>query len=178
MAELTTIARPYAEATFRRALETDQLAQWGVKLALLANLAAEPRVAQAISNPRLTRSQRVQIMVDLCGDQLDQEGRQLLDVLADHHRLSIMGSIAEQYEALRHAREGVLDALVVSAFPMDEHQLQEVIQPLVRRFGKQVRAQVAVDPALLGGVSITIGDVVIDASVRARLEQMSFALKH
>ncbi len=178
MAELTTIARPYAEALFRRAGETGQYAQWSDKLELLAAVAANETVAAAIANPRMTRDQRVALMSDICGDRLDDEGRNLLMVLADNHRLKVLGRIAEQYEALRHEMEGVLDAMVASAFPLDEAQIASLTNDLTKHFGKRFRTQVTVDSALLGGICISVGDVVIDGSVRARLEQMAVALKH
>ncbi|NDU87971.1 MAG: F0F1 ATP synthase subunit delta [Ferrovum sp.] len=178
MAEMTTIARPYAEAVFRRAMETKNPEAWSDRLAWLAAVTMDPQVVGVIGDPRLTREQLTRFILDLGENRLDSEAKSLVELLADNHRLAALGEIAAQFEALVHEQEGILDAEIVSAYAMDEAQMQAVVNQLQRRFGKRVRAQVTVDESLLGGVSITIGDTVIDGSVRARLQQMAVALKH
>ena len=178
MAEITTIARPYAEALFRRAQETGQAAQWSEHLAWLATLVENEQFAGVISDPRLTRVQLVSFILGLSKTPLDREAQNLVAALAENHRLRALPAIARQYEELRHEHEGILDAQVASAYPLNEEQVRHLMDHLERRLGKQVRVHVVVDSALLGGISITIGDRVIDGSVRARLEQMAVALKH
>lgn len=177
MAEMTTIARPYAEAIFGRAVDSAQMVQWSDQLALLANLVNDEKVSEAMGNPRYTRDQKVGFMVTLCGDALNGEGKNLLKVMAENKRLSVLPMVAQQFEMLRHEREGILDATVVSAFSMDTAQIATLTQQLTKRFGQQVRVQVTVDAELLGGFSVSVGDTVIDGSVRARLQQMATALK-
>ncbi|QKE38758.1 F0F1 ATP synthase subunit delta [Ferrovum myxofaciens] len=178
MAEITTIARPYAEALFRRAQETGMAAQWSEHLAWLTSLVENEQFAGVISDPRLTREQLVQFILGLSGTPLDSEAQNLLIILAENHRLGALPAIARQYEGLRHEHEGILDAQITSAYPLNEGQVQQLMSRLEKRLGKEVRVHVVVDSALLGGISITIGDRVIDGSVRARLEQMAVALKH
>ncbi|MBU6994952.1 F0F1 ATP synthase subunit delta [Ferrovum myxofaciens] len=178
MAEITTIARPYAEALFRRAQETGKAAQWSEHLAWLTSLVENEQFAGVISDPRLTREQLVQFILGLSGTPLDSEAQNLLIILAENHRLGALPAIARQYEGLRHEHEGILDAQITSAYPLNEGQVQQLMSRLEKRIGKEVRVHVVVDSALLGGISITIGDRVIDGSVRARLEQMAVALKH
>nr|WP_297501418.1 F0F1 ATP synthase subunit delta [Ferrovum sp.] len=178
MAEITTIARPYAEALFRRAQETGQAARWSEHLAWLTSLVENEQVAEVISNPRLTREQLVHFILGLSETPLDSETQNLVATLAENHRLGALPAITRQYEGLRHEHEGILDAQITSAYPLSEGQVQQLMKHLERRLGKQVRVHVVVDSALLGGISIAIGDRVIDGSVRARLEQMAVALKH
>ncbi|MDA8415724.1 MAG: F0F1 ATP synthase subunit delta [Betaproteobacteria bacterium] len=177
MAEMMTIARPYAEAVFSRALETQQISQWGDRLALLAQVSGDQCVVSMLSNPRLTKQEKAVLLTNLCAEGLGEEGRNFLSVMADNNRLGILAVVAQQFEVLRHEHEGVLDAGVVSASPMDQNQIAELSQQLTKRFGKPVRIQHTVNPELLGGFCVTVGDTMIDGSVRARLQQLSVALK-
>lgn len=175
MAELRTIARPYAEAAFGLAKEEGAFAHWSTSLEGLSRVVQTPEVAGLIGNPQLP----VEKMVDLIAAAqpgLSKNERSLLSLIATNERLSALSEISAMYESLRNQAEQVLAAAVTSAFPMTEAQVTELTGLLEKKHGKQVKVTVVVDPTLIGGVSIAIGDEVFDASVRGKLSRMATAL--
>lgn len=176
MAEATTIARPYAEAVFRLADEKNALAAWSSTLEDLARVATNPEMKACIGNPRIARSHVVDWFLSLCKGVTD-EGKNFVRLLADNNRLEVLPEIREHFENLRHEREGVLEAQIQSAFPLDEAQRSRLVKDLETKFKRRITATVTTDPELIGGVKIVIGDKVIDASVRAKLAAMRSALR-
>lgn len=176
MAESLTIARPYAEAAFKLARELDQLPAWSDALSRLATVAGTDVARELVSNPGVSDDRLAILLADVAGE-LSAEQRNFVQVLATNERFPVMGEIASQFEILRHAHEGVLDAHVGSAYPLTDEQLGEIVATLEARFGRKVQATVKVEPALIGGVSIRIGDEVMDASVRGKLAKLAGALK-
>jgi len=176
MAESLTIARPYAEAAFKIALEQGALAAWSDVLASLALIAGSPASREVVGNPAVAATQVATLFADTAG-QLSQPQRNFVQVLAENDRLSVLPEIAQHFQALRNAHEGVLDAQVSSAFPLSDAQLAEIVATLRSKHGREVKVTVVVDPELIGGVSIRIGDEVTDASVRGKLAQLAGALK-
>lgn len=176
MAETTTIARPYAEAIFRLADQGGSLAAWSDMLETLAQVAENPYMKACIANPKLTRGQLAELFLSTAPG-LDAVGRNLVQVLVDNGRLALLPQVREQFEVLKHEREGVLEAHIVSAFPIDAAQKAALVADLERKFQRRIEADVALDPELIGGVQVTVGDQVIDGSVRARLAAMAVALK-
>lgn len=176
MAESLTIARPYAEAAFKLALEGNALASWAGALARLAVVAGTEVARELIGNPQLSNEQVAAVVADTAG-QLAPEQKNFVQVLADNERLAVLPEISTLFDALRNAHEGVLDAQIASAYPLDEQQVAGIVAALEQKYGKQIKATVHVDADLIGGVSIRIGDEVIDASVRGKLAQMAGALK-
>ncbi len=175
MAELRTIARPYAEAAFGLAQDEKALAGWSDALSGMARVVAAPEVAALIGNPVLPVAKLVDVIsAGVPGLSKSQLG--LLSVIAENDRLPALGEISAMYESLRNAAESVLAAEVTSAFPMTDAQVKELTDLLAAKHGKQVKVNVVVDPALIGGVSIAIGDEVFDASVRGKLSRMATAL--
>jgi F-type H+-transporting ATPase subunit delta len=177
MAELTTIARPYAEAAFRIAEQSNAFAVWSRMLRLASAVVADPRVATTLDNPRLTTADKESLLLSVCGDELDALGRNFIRVLVDANRVSLLPQIAQLFEGLKNDAEGVALARIESAFPLSETQLADLTTALEKRFGKKIEATVAVDPALIGGARITVGDTVIDGSVQAKLEAMATRLR-
>jgi F-type H+-transporting ATPase subunit delta len=175
MAESLTIARPYAEAAFKLAREGNALPQWSDALARLSAVASSDAARELIGNPRLTSAQVSGLVADVAGS-LSPEQRNFVTLLADNERLGVLPEIAEHYEGLRNDFEGVLDARIASAYPLSEQQVAEVVATLEGKYGRKVKATVSVDPDLIGGISIRIGDEVIDASVRGKLAQLADAL--
>lgn len=175
MAESLTIARPYAEAAFKLAREANALPQWSDALARLSAVASSDAARELIGNPRVTDAQVAALVADVAGS-LSVEQRNFVTVLAQNERLGVLPEIAAAYEALRNAAEGVLDARIASAYPLSEQQIADVVATLEAKYGRKVKAEVTVDPALIGGVSIRIGDEVMDASVRGKLAQLADAL--
>jgi len=178
MAELVTIARPYAEAVFKLACEKSNLAGWSDMLALLATVARDPQMQACINNPNLSTQQIENLILGIAGDQLDGAGRNFVQVLAQNGRLEALPQIQILYEGLRHEREGVLDARIISALPLNDEQTKQLVARLETKYQRKISVQVEVDPQLIGGVKIMVGDKVIDATVRGRLDAMAAALTH
>ena len=178
MAELVTIARPYAEAVFRIAQEKKALADWSSRLSLLSAIAGDKQMRSCILNPQLSASQKSDLFKALAGQTVDGDEASLIQVLAKNERLSLLPEIAGLFEALKGAAEGVKDATIYSAFPLSEAQQQAVVADLEARFSTKLKAEVIVDQSLIGGVKIVVGDQVLDTSVRGKIEGMRSALKN
>jgi F-type H+-transporting ATPase subunit delta len=175
MAESLTIARPYAEAAFKLARDGQSLPQWSDALARLAAVAGSEAARPLIGNPRISDAQVAALIADVAGS-LTAEQRNFVSVLAGNDRLAVLPEIAAAFEGLRNAHEGVLDARIASAYPLSEQQVADVVATLEGKYGRKVKASVSVEPDLIGGISIRIGDEVIDASVRGKLAQLADAL--
>lgn len=177
MAELATIARPYAEALFSVA-EGGDLAAWSALVQELGQVARLPELMSVASSPKVSRAQVVDLLLSAVKSPLtaSPQAKNFVQMLVDNHRLSLLPEIAVQFEALKNAREGAADALIVSAFPLQEAQLADLVASLTRKFGRQLKPTVQVDASLIGGVRVTVGDEVLDTSVRARLAEMRTAL--
>jgi len=176
MAELATIARPYAEAAFKAALEAKDLARVGDSLALAAAIAADERVHFVLSDPRVNAQQKKALFADIAGERIDPVTRNLIGVLVDNRRDELIGEVAAQFDALKREHERVLKARITSAQPLTDAQRAEIVGALEHRYGKKVEAEMDVDPELLGGARVQVGDQVIHASVRDALGQMAAAL--
>jgi F-type H+-transporting ATPase subunit delta len=176
MAESLTIARPYAEAVFKLARESNTLPSWSDALARLAAVASNGQARELIGNPKITDLQMGGLVADTAG-LLSPEQKNFVQVLAENERLSVLPEIAGHFEALRSTHDNIVDAQVSSAYPLTDAQLADVVETLKSKYGKQVKATVHVDPELIGGVSIRVGDEVLDASVRGKLAQLAGALK-
>ena len=178
MAEDLTIARPYAEAIFKLALQEHTFSRWSDLLEFIGPVAEDPDMRQLITNPRLTQAELERIFLSICEGRVDDQARNLIALLVHNGRLAILPEIRLAYEKLKEEHEGVLEALVYSAFPLEPAELEGIAQQMGVRFKQQVRVTAKLDPSLIGGVKISVGDVVIDASVRGQLENMAVALKH
>lgn len=177
MAELITVARPYAEAVFQLAKETGRLSQWAEVLAFLSMAVAEEQVCVVINNPDRSSEEKQALLVSLIGDRADAEVKNFLALLAENHRLILVSEIASQFELLKKEEEGVLDVIVTSAFPLTEAQESELAETLKKKYGKNIVLSSQVDQDLIGGVCLRVGDDVIDASVRGKLNAMAVSLK-
>ncbi len=176
MAELSTIARPYAEALFEAAKAKGQLDAWVAPLEELGALMRHPQVTQVVADPKLGGDAAINLLSGLLKSPLPAEGRNFLATLIDNDRLATLPEIAAQYRALKNAAEGVADCTIESAFPMADGEVAGLVQALSKKFGLKLKPTVNVDPALIGGVRITVGDHVLDTSVKTRLAQMQAAL--
>ncbi len=176
MAEIATVARPYAEAIFKTALEANALSPVADALALIAAGARDEQMHAVLSNPKVSPQQKKDLLAAVAGNQLDARVKSLIALLVDNHREVLIGSIGEQFEDLKHAHERVLRARITSALPLSEPQRAEIVAALEKRYGKKIEAELDVDPQLLGGARVQVGDQVINASVRDALAQMAAAL--
>lgn len=181
MAELTTIARPYAEAAFELARDANALPAWSSLLHLASAVIADRRMATALDNPALTAGDKESLLLsvlapDLQRLTLDHDGRNFVRVLVEAERIALLPYIAGVFDTLKNDAEGVARAQIESAFPLDDAELAGIKSALEKRFGKKIEATVAVDPELIGGARITVGDRVIDASVQGQLAAMATQL--
>jgi F-type H+-transporting ATPase subunit delta len=177
MAELITVARPYAEAVFALARETNSLPVWSEMLRVASAVAAEERIRSALDNPRLSPGDKESLLLSICGDRLNAEGRSFLRVLIAAERVGLLAEIRDLFEAMKDEADGVARAKITSAFPIDEGQLAGLKVALQRRFEKKIEASVTVDRALIGGARIVVGDTVIDGSVAGELQTMASHLR-
>jgi len=177
MAESVTIARPYAEAVFRTAKEGGALGAWSARLARLAMVAQDAEMASVIGNPRLSTEQVAQLFLSLA-DENDATLGNFIRTLAENRRLSILPEISRLFDLAKSQEEGVKEAVVYSAFPIDAAQVSALVQQLETHFGSRLTAQVVVDESLIGGVRVAVGDQVLDASVRGKLDAMATALNN
>ncbi|OHC63114.1 MAG: ATP synthase F1 subunit delta [Rhodocyclales bacterium GWA2_65_20] len=177
MAELVTIARPYAEAVFRLAQEKGRLAAWSEQLQLLADYAANADMAACLANPGLTAAQKADLVKSLLGGAVDGELAGFIQILAGNDRLAVLPEIAAFFETLKAAAEGVKDAVIHSAFPLDDAQRDSLLPTLEAHFKARLRPAVQLDPELIGGIKVVVGDQVLDTSVRASLDAMAATLR-
>jgi len=172
-ADAITIARPYAEAVFARAQETGRLAEWGDTLEFLAAVVADPRARAFLVNPAVDQQQRVELMLEVAGERLDDEGRNLVRLLAENGRLVLLPEIARLYQEMRNEQEGQLDVRVSTACALDPELEKALGEALERKLGRKVRLSTEEDPGLIGGVKIRAGDLVIDGSVAGQLARLA-----
>lgn len=175
MAEIATIARPYAEALFQVA-KGQNLAAWGAQLDALAQVAQDADLRQFADHPKAEVQQVVAVMTAAIKQDLAGGVQNFLQTVVENGRLAALPEIVVQYHALANAASGVSDAQIYSAFDLSEAQLTELKAALEKRFGRKLDAHVHLEPALIGGVRVVVGDEVLDTSVKARLERMKVAL--
>ena len=176
MAESITLARPYAEAVFALACDENTLPAWERALARMALIAADPRVLDVIGNPNVGPEQVAQLFVDVTGGLSDAQNN-FVRTLVDNERLSVLPEIHALFVDLKNRHEGVKQAHITSAFPLDDAAVKQLVAQLEPRFKCRLQPTVDVDAELIGGVRVAVGDEVIDASVRGRLATMAAALK-
>lgn len=176
MAELSTIARPYAEAAFRVAKGGD-LNAWSALVAELAAIAGTPEMRALVLDPNVTTEKVYGVFSGVLKTPLSTEGQNFLKLVIDNDRVAALPEVAVQFAALRNKLEGSAEAEIASAFPLSDAQVNELLSGLAKKFGGvKLKANVVVDPSLIGGVRVTVGDEVFDTSVRVQLERMRIAL--
>lgn len=175
MAELATIARPYAEALYQVAVKHDVKA-WGAALDALALVAQDADLRQFADNPKVTSEQVYAVMTAAAKQDLAPELQNFLRAVIENSRLAALPEVVAQFHVLANAAAGVADAQIFSAYPIDAAQLSDVIGTLEKRFGRKLEAHVTLEPSLIGGIRVVVGDEVLDTPVKARLERMKVAL--
>ncbi len=173
MADKTTVARPYAKAAFEQASAHGRLADWSGALARAAEVVSDARVARLIENPQVTPAELARLVTDVTGGQLGDPGRNFVVTLAENHRLAYLPQISALFDEIKDQAEGVADVTVTSAAPLDGAQQKRLGEALARRLKRQVRLHWATDPGLIGGAVLRAGDLVIDGSLRGKLERMA-----
>ena len=177
MAEAATIARPYAEAVFGLAEKAGAFAPWLRMLAIMARVAAHPDMRSCISNPNLSAKALYDLFMELCKEDFPVDARNFVRVLIANDRLTLLPEIHRQFGELKNELEGVVEAEIRTAFPLDNAQVNGIVADISRRLKRRVQPHVTLDKELIGGVRITTGDEVIDCSVRGKLDEMAVALK-
>ena len=170
-------ARPYAIAAFKQASEEGKLSEWGEMLELLARVTSDATMRGLIANPNVNNEQLAKLIIDVCGERLSATCRNLVRLLAENERLDVVEDIAAEYAQERARAEGLSHIDVTSAFELSDEQQKAIGESMSKRLGTRVDMSVKVDDALIGGVIIRAGDLVIDASLRGRLEQLGQTLR-
>ena len=179
MAELATIARPYAEALFRvakAATGSTALNAWAELVSEMAQVAAHPEVQALSHNPKVSDQQIAETMLAAVKSPVNAEAKNFIMMLVENGRVTLLPEIGAQFQALKNAEEGAADADITSAFDLSAAQVSDLVVTLEKRFARKLNPTVSVDSALIGGVRVVVGDEVLDTSVRAKLQQMQVAL--
>jgi len=176
MAELSTLARPYAKAAFEYALEKSALDEWAAQLTTLAAVVEHEGMAQVLVNPELTNEQQASTLSDVCGENIGAELKNFISILAANKRLILVPEIHKQFELYKASQEKSVDVEVISAFELPEATVTRLASALGQKLARQVKVSSSTDSELLGGVLIRAGDTVIDGSVRGRLNKLAEAM--
>jgi F-type H+-transporting ATPase subunit delta len=177
MAELATIARPYAEAAFELARDEQALPAWSEMLRFAASIVGDERVAKALDNPRLDAAAKESLLLSIGGDRFDAQARNFIHVLVEGERVALLPQISAMFETLKNDAEATAKATIESAFEMTDAQVAELQGALEKRFGRKIETTVRVNPDLIGGARVTVGDSVLDGSVQAKLAAMHAQLR-
>lgn len=177
MAELTTLARPYAKAAFEYAQAHQQLANWSAMLGLAAAVSLDDTMQRVLKAPRLTSTEKATTFNEVCGDKFDAQAQNFIRVIAENDRLALLPDIFALFELYKAEQEKSIDVDVTSAFALSDEQQDKLAKVLSARLGREVRLHAAEDATLIGGVLIRAGDLVIDGSVRGKLAKLAEALK-
>ena len=177
MADFTTAARPYAKAIYDLASETNTLDSWNDALANLANVVNDATMSEMLSNPDMGKQQKGELVIQIMGDNLNQQQQNLVKLMAENSRLALMGDVLEQFEVARAKAENKIEAEVVSAFELSAEQTDELINTLKNKLGcDDVTLTTTIDKSLIGGVVIKAGDIIIDASMKSQLDSLALSL--
>ncbi|WP_438957582.1 F0F1 ATP synthase subunit delta [Porticoccus sp.] len=176
MAELSTLARPYAKAAFEYAAEAGDLQNWSDGLAVAAAVAQQNVVEKLLSSPTYTAAQQAEKVITVCGDALSGKMLNFIRVLADNHRLKLLPQIYQQFEILKANREKTVEVNVVSAMEITAEQQEKLASALSAKLERTVNMQMSIDSTLIGGAVVRAGDTVIDGSIRGRLSKLAEAL--
>ena len=176
MAELSTLARPYAKAAFQAAADAGELQAWSDMLVTASEVTLNEDMAKVLSHPGLTGQQQAQTLIDVCGDTLNASGQNLISVLAENKRISLLPQILEQFEHLKAELEKSVDVQIISAFEVSDETKQRLTQALKAKLAKEVTVTTTVDSTLVGGAIIRAGDLVVDGTVKGKLAKLAEAM--
>ncbi len=176
MAEISTIARPYAVAAFKLAKEQNALAKWSEMLGFASAVANDAQMKAYIQDPKVISSDLEAAFLKVTSDKLNENGQNLIKVLVEYGRLSVLPAITTAFEDLKALDEGTLDAQIIAAAQPSAAETKDLVKRLEAKFGKKIEASVSVDPELIGGIKIIVGDTVIDASVKGQLQNLAYTL--
>ena len=178
MAELTTIARPYAKAAFEYADASNSLEAWSKALQNLSTVVADDKVSTVLANPLNTTDQNAQIVIDLLGEELDGKAQNFVRNIAANKRLGLSAEISGLFDLMKANREQILDVKIQSAFDMSDEQQAKLAEALGSNLKRTVSLEVETDESLIGGALIHAGDTLIDGTVKGRLAKLTDAIAH
>ena len=173
MSELSTLARPYAEAIFKRALENNSAAEWSDMLAFLSLVIQDTEMSVVIANPKVSQEQLTQLLSDICQDQVKGEGINLLKLLVQNDRIMLTPQISALYESFKAEHEGYVDVEVISAYALSKEEQNKFAVTLEKKLDKKVHITTSIDKSLIGGFLAKAGDKVIDGSIKGQLQQLA-----
>lgn len=176
MAEISTIARPYAVAAYKLAKEQNSLAKWSEMLGFATAIVNDAQMNAYIQDPKVVGSDLQANFLKVCGDKLNENAQNLIKVLVEYGRLSILPAITSAFEELKALDEGTLEAQIIAAAKPSAAEIKDLVKRLEAKFGKKIEASVSVDPEIIGGIKIIVGDTVIDASVKGQLQNLAYTL--
>lgn len=176
MAEISTIARPYAVAAYKLGKEQKALAKWSEMLGFATQVANDTKMQAYINDPKVLASDLQTTFLKVCGNKLNDNAQNLIKVLVEYGRLSILPAITAAFEELKAQDEGVLEAQIIAATKLSAAETKDLVKRLEEKFGKKVEATVSVDAEIIGGIKIIVGDTVIDASVKNQLQNLAYTL--
>ena len=176
MAEISTIARPYAVAAFKLAKEQKALAKWSEMLGFATAVGNDAQFSAYIADPKVDSNDLQAAFLKVCGSKLNEHGQNMIKTLVEYGRLSILPAITSAFEELKAQDEGTLDAQIVAAAKPSAAEVKDLVKRLEAKFGKKVEATVSVDEEIIGGIKIIVGDTVIDASVKGQLQNLAYSL--
>lgn len=173
MAELTTVARPYAKAAFQFANENSKLSEWSEILSFVTAVVKDDTVAGILDDPKFTSEQKTDVVTKICTEKLDKGTENFISLLASNGRLTLLPQIVELYEKLKAQQEQSVDVEIISAFEVSPAENQILAGALAKRFNQEVNIETKVDQSIIGGLIIRAGDLVIDGSVRGKLAKLA-----
>ena len=176
MAELSTLARPYARAAFEYAVAHSEVDTWAKQLELLTAIVSDAKVSEALASPTLTSAQTASVLTGLCGDELSQSVNNFVNILADNKRVALLPSVSEQFHVFKANREKSVDVTLISAQAVDSADEAKLAKVLTDKLEREVKISTEIDASLIGGVVVRTADLVIDGSVRGRLAKLAEAM--
>ena len=177
MAEISTIARPYAVAVFNLAKEKKALKEWSEMLGFLAQVSQDERMHTFINDSKVSDEDREKTLIKIAAKRLNAYGENLIKLLIEYKRLNVLPEISQAFEALKATDEGTLEAEIIVASKPTDQEIDTLVKSLEKKFNKKIDAKVTIDEAIIGGIKVIVGDTVIDASVREQLQNLAYALK-
>ena len=177
MAEISTIARPYAVAIFNLAKEEKTLSEWSDMLSLMSEIIKNEDINSFINDSKVLDTDREKLILNICGDKINASGQNLIKLLVEYKRLSILSEITLLFEELKDKDEGVIEAEIIMAEQPDKKMVENLLIILEKKFNKKIEGKVVIDRSIVGGTKIIVGDTVIDASVRGQLDNLAYTLK-
>ncbi len=176
MAEISTIARPYAVAAYKLGKQQKALAKWSEMLGFATQVASDVKMQAYINDPKVVASDLQATFLKVCGDKLNVNAQNLIKVLVEYGRMSILPAITAAFEELKAQEEGTLQANIIAASKPSAAEVKDLVTRLETKFSKKIEASVSIDPEIIGGFKIIVGDTVIDASVKNQLQNLAYTL--